>query len=53
MRPLNGDALYDDDGNIIFEASDCGRTGEVLFKFVVIDTDGLSDEVIDTLEIIE
>ena len=54
MRPLNGDALYDDDGNIVFEASDCGRTGVVLFKFIIIDIDGLSNEVIDIpLEITE
>ena len=54
MRPLNGDALYDGDGNIIFDASDCGRTGVVFFKFLVIDDDGLTDQIIDIpLEIIE
>ena len=48
------DALYDDDGNIIFEEADCGRTGTVFFKFLVIDKDGLSDYIIDIpLEIIE
>ena len=47
MRPLNGDALLDEQDNIIFPASDCGRTGLVLFKFFVEDKDGLSDEIID------
>jgi hypothetical protein len=45
IRPLDGSALYDDDGNIIFSASDCGRTGIIEFKLVVFDKDGLSDEI--------
>ena len=45
MRPLDGSALYDEDGNIIFNATDCGRTGIIEFKFIVIDKDGLSDEL--------
>ncbi|MDB4125712.1 hypothetical protein N9597_00335 [Candidatus Marinimicrobia bacterium] len=47
MRPLNGDALFDEQDNIIFSESDCGRTGLVLFKLFVSDKDGLSDEIID------
>ena len=42
MRPLDGSA-YDNDGNIIFPESDCGRIGAVLFKFIVLDKDGLID----------
>ena len=54
MRPVNGAALYDEDENIIFEEADCGRTGIVFFKFLVIDKDGLSDYIIDIpLEITE
>ena len=45
MRPLNGSALYDSEGNLIYGASDCGRTGIVEFKFIVKDVDGLSHEV--------
>jgi len=64
MRPSDGSGLaYDGvcldvepadgicDG---FEATDCGKTGSALFKFIVIDKDGLVDEVIDIpLEITE
>ena len=54
IRPLDGSALLDEDGNIIFPGSDCGRTGTVLFKFTVLDKDGLIDEIIDIpLEIVE
>ena len=63
MRPLNGAALYyngecsdnDDDGVCDnFEITDCGRTGTVLFKFTVIDEDGLFNQIIDIpLEITE
>ena len=54
MRPLDGSALLDEDGNIIFPSSDCGRTGIVLFKFIVLDKDGLTDQIIDIpMEIIE
>ena len=45
MRPLDGSALYDSEGNLIYGASDCGRTGIVEFKFIVKDVDGLSHEV--------
>lgn len=45
IRPLDGSALYDNEGNIIFSAADCGRTGIVEFKLIVIDKDGLSDEI--------
>ena len=48
------DALYDENGEIIFDASDCGRIGTVFFKFLVLDKDGLSHNIIDIpLEIIE
>ena len=54
MRPLNGSALYDENGEIIFGASDCGRIGTVFFKFSILDKDGLSHDIIDIpLEIIE
>ena len=54
MRPLDGSALLDTDDNVIFPSSDCGRTGIVLFKFIVYDKDGLIDQVIDIpLEITE
>ena len=45
MRPLDGSALYDSEGNLIYGATDCGRTGIVEFKFIVKDVDGLSHEV--------
>ena len=54
MRPLDGSALLDENGNIIFPSSDCGRIGTVLFEFTVIDQDGLIDQIIDIpLEITE
>ena len=41
-------------GNIIFPSSDCGRIGTILFKFIVLDQDGLIDEEFDIpLEITE
>ena len=45
MRPLDGSALYDSEGNLIYGASDCGRTGIIEFKFIVKDVDGLSHEI--------
>ena len=54
IRPLDGSELLDENGEIIFSSSDCGRTGTVLFEFTVIDQDGLIDQIIDIpLEIIE
>ena len=54
MRPLDGSELLDENGDIIFPSSDCGRTGTVLFEFTVIDQDGLIDQIIDIpLEITE
>ncbi|MDC0145171.1 hypothetical protein OAI93_01065 [bacterium] len=54
MRPLDGSELLDENGEIIFSSSDCGRTGTVLFEFTVIDQDGLIDQIIDIpLEITE
>jgi len=47
MRPFNGLALFDSDGNVVpgFEATDCGRTGDVFFKFQVTDRSGLTDSI--------
>jgi len=54
MRPLDGSALVDENENIIFPNSDCGRTGMVFFEFTVIDQHGLIDQIIDVpLEITE
>ena len=56
MRPFNGSALIDSDGNIVpgFEATDCGRTGDVFFKFQATDNSGLTDSIKDIhIEIIE
>ena len=47
MRPLDGSGYYNDDGTLIFPESDCGRIGAVLFKFIVLDKDGLMDEEFD------
>tara|TARA_Y100001936_G_C15985437_1_gene619233 strand:+ start:214 stop:1068 length:855 start_codon:yes stop_codon:yes gene_type:complete len=47
MRPLDGSGYYNDDGTLIFSESDCGRIGTVLFKFIVLDKDGLMDEEFD------
>ena len=44
---INGQGFYDTDGNLVFSETDCGRTGLVLFKFIVKDEDGLTDQVID------
>ena len=55
MRPLNGAALFDNDGNVIlgYEATDCGRTGDVFFQFQVTDRTGFTASVEDIhLEII-
>ena len=56
MRPVDGSALTDLDGNVVpgFEATDCGRTGDVLFMFQVTDRSGLTDSIEDIhIEIIE
>ena len=47
MRPLSGEALYDEEGQIVFPAKDCAGTGVALFKFIVEDIDGLSDDIMD------
>ena len=53
LRPIDGSAYYNDD-EIIFEQTDCGRTGIIEFKFIVQDRDGLKDEVEGVLlELIE
>ena len=56
MRPFDGSALIDSDGNVLpgFEATDCGRTGDVFFKFQTTDSSGLIDSIEDIhIEIIE
>ena len=56
MRPFDGSALIDSDGNVVpgFEATDCGRTGDVFFKFQATDSSGLTDSIEDIhIEIIE
>lgn len=45
IRPIDGSALYDDEGNIVFTETDCGRTGIVEFKLIVTDKDGMSDMI--------
>lgn len=53
LRPIDGSAYYNDE-EIIFEQTDCGRTGIIEFKFIVQDRDGLKDEVEGVLlELIE
>ena len=56
MRPFNGLALRDDDGNIILGNidKDCGGTGDVSFMFQVTDRSGLTDIIEDIhIEIIK
>ena len=45
IRPIDGSALYDNEGNIIFSETDCGRTGIVEFKLIVTDKDGMNDMI--------
>ena len=45
IRPIDGSALYDNEGNIVFTETDCGRTGIVEFKLIVTDKDGMSDMI--------
>ena len=49
MRPFDGSALTDSDGNVVpeFEASDCGRTGDVFIMFQATDRSGLTDSIED------
>jgi len=49
MRPFDGSALIDSDGNVLpgFEATDCGRTGDVFFKFQATDNSDLTDSIED------
>ena len=56
MRPVDGLAFTDLDGNVVpgFEATDCGRTGDVFFMFQVTDRSGLTDVIEDIhIEIIK
>ena len=56
MRPFDGSALTDSDGNVVpeFDASDCGRTGDVFFMFQATDRSGLTDVIEDIhIEIIK
>ena len=45
MRPINGQGFYDNDGNLVFSETDCGRTGIVEFKLIVTDKDGMNDMI--------
>ena len=47
MRPFDGSALIDSDGNVVpgFEATDCGKTGDVLFQFIITDRSDLEDSI--------
>tara|TARA_B100000029_G_scaffold508014_1_gene593916 strand:- start:111 stop:944 length:834 start_codon:yes stop_codon:yes gene_type:complete len=47
FRPIDGSALLDEDEEIIFPASDCGKIGEIYFQFTIIDQSGLTDEIND------
>ena len=42
IRPIDGSAFYEEE-ELIFNETDCGRTGIIEFKFVVEDRDGLKD----------
>ena len=56
MRPFDGSALIDSDGNVVpgFEATDCGKTGDVLFQFIITDQSDLEDSIEDIhIKIIE
>ena len=56
MRPVDGSAFTDLDGNVVpeFEATDCGRTGDVFFMFQATDRSGLTDVIEDIhIEIIK
>ena len=44
IRPIDGSAFYEEE-ELIFNETDCGRTGIIEFKFVVEDRDGLKDEI--------
>ena len=49
IRPFDGSALTDSDGNVVpgFEATDCGRTGDVFFMFQTTDRSDLTDSIED------
>ena len=56
IRPFDGSALTDSDGNVVpgFEATDCGRTGDVFFMFQTTDRSNLTDSIENIhIEIIE
>ena len=44
IRPIDGSAFYEGE-ELIFNETDCGRTGIIEFKFIVEDRDGLKDEI--------
>ena len=44
IRPIDGSAFYEEE-ELIFNETDCGRTGIIEFKFIVEDRDGLKDEI--------
>ena len=44
MRPVDGSALVDPEtGDIIYSATDCGKTGVMFFRFTVIDEFGMQE----------
>ena len=48
MRPVDGSALVDPEtGDIIYSATDCGKTGVMSFRFTVIDQSGLQEIITD------
>ena len=49
IRPFDGSALTDSEGNVVlgFEATDCGRTGDVFFMFQTTDRSDLTDSIED------
>jgi len=56
IRPFDGSALTDSEGNVVlgFEATDCGRTGDVFFMFQTTDRSNLTDSIENIhIEIIE
>ena len=47
LRPRDGSALYNEDGEEIFSASDCGKTGNFKLKFIITDSSEEPTEIKD------
>ena len=47
FRPIDGSALLDENEDIIFPESECGKIGEIYFQFTMIDMSGLQDIIED------